>query len=163
MKRMNHEGRVLLALALVLSGCAPREKPSVGEAADTTEATEVATRSAVAEKMAQVEKAMSDLGDLEEIFFADWGTYSGNLATLRQSAHVEADSSDVLIHFVSSGDSGWAATATHRALPARDGCALFHGAPPMKPVEPLGPPKADTIVCWTVTTKPWELTVRRGG
>ena len=86
----------------------------------------------------------SDLRNLaaqQEIYYADNYVFSGIFADL---AFVSTDGVNVMPTSVSS--SGWAASATHSALGATEGCAIFYGTA-TAPFAPITPPEPGELVC----------------
>lgn len=67
---------------------------------------------------------LRNLASQQEIHFADHGTYTADPERL-----AFLTSGGVIVHVVADGD-GWAARATHSALPDTEGCAIRWGDVP---------------------------------
>jgi len=84
---------------------------------------------------AALKSALKNLASQEEIYFSEHGTYTDNTVSL-----VFISSQGVTVTITASTD-GWAATATHVALPSAYGCAIYHGTAtaPTSPIQPMRP------------------------
>jgi prepilin-type N-terminal cleavage/methylation domain-containing protein len=85
---------------------------------------------------AAMKSDLKNLASQQEIYYSDNYTY-GPAAT--DVAFVNSDGVVVTISSVSS--SGWAASATHLAIGAAEGCAIFYGTAtaPTAPTTPSQP------------------------
>ena len=135
-------GRALLTVAaLILPACSDLDlrRSAEGARADTTPEPSSTAKSrsvprekatpttAEATSFAEIRRALRRLVVAEETFFAENGTYTGELSVIRA-----APSKNVEVRFLWLSRDGWAASGTHTALPDKD-CVIFVGtakAPP---------------------------------
>ena len=90
---------------------------------------------------AAMKSDLKNLASQQEIYYSDNYTY-GPAAT--DVAFVNSDGVVVTISSVSS--SGWAASATHLAIGAAEGCAIFYGTA-TAPTVPTTPSQPGEIAC----------------
>ena len=90
---------------------------------------------------AAMKSDLKNLASQQEIYYSDNYAYSASSGDL---AFVNSDGSIVTISNVSS--SGWAASATHAALGAAEGCAIFYGTA-TAPTAPTTPSQPGEIAC----------------
>ena len=90
---------------------------------------------------AAMKSDLKNLASQQEIYYSDNYSYSSSAGDL---GFVNSDGSIVTIASVSS--SGWAATATHAALGAAEGCAIFYGTA-TAPTTPTTPSQPGEIAC----------------
>jgi prepilin-type N-terminal cleavage/methylation domain-containing protein len=85
---------------------------------------------------AAMKSDLKNLASQQEIYYSDAYAYSGNVTAL---GFVESNGVNVNISTPST--TGWAATATHDALTAAEGCTIFYGsaANPGGPGTPTSP------------------------
>jgi type IV pilus assembly protein PilA len=65
---------------------------------------------------------LRNLADMEEVYYDDNYTYSTSQTDLGFT-----NTEGVIISIVSGNNTGWSASATHKALPG-DACAIYHGS-----------------------------------
>ena len=90
---------------------------------------------------AAMKSDLKNLASQQEIYYSDNYSYSSSTSDL---AFVNSDGVIVAIASVSS--SGWAASATHAALGAAEGCAIFYGTA-AAPGAPTTPSQPGEIAC----------------
>ena len=90
---------------------------------------------------AAMKSDLKNLASQQEIYYSDNYTYGPAAATV---AFVNSDGVVVTISSVSS--SGWAASATHLAIGAAEGCAIFYGTA-TAPTAPTTPSQPGEIAC----------------
>ena len=137
-------GHLIVVLGLLSAGCSDvnlRRIAAAGQADTTPEETSASpsrsstperkagrtTAEVEAKSFAALRRTLRRLVAAEETFFAENGTYSDDSSVLRG-----VPDPDVMIRFFWLERDGWAASATHPALPGRD-CVTFGGqghAPP---------------------------------
>ena len=74
---------------------------------------------------------LKNLASQQEIFFSDNGTYSSGHQDL---AFVPSNGVHVTVH---ASAEGWAARATHEALPDSEACAMYYGSAPPNGIDDL--------------------------
>ncbi len=90
---------------------------------------------------AAMKSDLKNLASQQEIYYSDNYTYG---PAANDVAFVNSDGVVVTIQDVSS--SGWAASATHLAIGAAEGCAIFYGTAPV-PAAPAVPTQPGEIAC----------------
>jgi prepilin-type N-terminal cleavage/methylation domain-containing protein len=71
---------------------------------------------------AAMKSDLRNLADLQEVYYDDNYTYSTS-----QTALGFTNSEGVVVTIVTGNNTGWSASATHKALPTTDACAIYHG------------------------------------
>jgi hypothetical protein len=110
------------AAASADSGAAQAERPKARRRADTNAAREAAAEPVAASAFDQIRRSLRLLVAAEQGFYAENGTYSGDLGRLAFRPSGESQ-----VKFLWVTRQGWAASGTHPALPGRD-CVVFVGA-----------------------------------
>ena len=91
---------------------------------------------------ASMKSDLKNLASQQEIYYADNYTYTTNTTNL---GFVESEAVNVGI---TASTSGWSATATHDALGASLGCAIYYGTA-TAPSSPTAPTAAGEVACVT--------------
>jgi prepilin-type N-terminal cleavage/methylation domain-containing protein len=90
---------------------------------------------------AAMKSDLKNLASQQEIYYSDNYTYSNSVGDL---GFVNSDG--VLVSILNFSSSGWAANATHAALGAAEGCAIFYGTA-TAPTTPTTPSQPGEIAC----------------
>ncbi len=85
---------------------------------------------------AAMKSDLKNLASQQEIYYSDTYAYTSNTTSL---AFVSSEGVNVAI---SGGTDGWAAAATHSALAATEGCAVYYGSSTTFPAGPTVTPAA---------------------
>ncbi|MFC1660845.1 type IV pilin protein [Gemmatimonadota bacterium] len=91
---------------------------------------------------AAMKSDLKNLASQQEIYYADNYTYTTSTTNL---GYVESEAVNVGI---TASSSGWSATATHDALGASLGCAIYYGTA-TAPSSPTAPSAAGEVACKT--------------
>ena len=89
---------------------------------------------------AAMKSDLKNLASQQEIYYSDFYTYS---AVTTDIAFTNSEGVNVAI---SASSSGWAASATHSALGATEGCALYYGTA-TAPGSPISPTQPGEVAC----------------
>ncbi|MGI9625631.1 MAG: type IV pilin protein [Longimicrobiales bacterium] len=89
---------------------------------------------------AAMKSDMKNLASQQEIYYSTNYTYSGSETNL---GFVESEGVNVT---PTGSTSGWSATATHDALGASEGCAIYYGTA-TPPTTPAGPSAEGEVAC----------------
>jgi prepilin-type N-terminal cleavage/methylation domain-containing protein len=90
---------------------------------------------------AAMKSDLKNLASQQEIYYSDNYTYGTAAATV---GFVNSDG--VIVTLASVSSSGWAASATHLAIGAAEGCAIFYGTA-TAPTAPTTPSQPGEIAC----------------
>jgi prepilin-type N-terminal cleavage/methylation domain-containing protein len=91
---------------------------------------------------AAMKSDLKNLASQQEIFYADNYSYTTSTVDL---GFVESEAVNI---GMTSSTSGWSATATHDALGATLGCAIYYGSA-TAPTSPTTPSAAGEVACIT--------------
>lgn len=91
---------------------------------------------------AAMKSDLKNLASQQEIYYADNYTYTTSTTDL---GFVDSEAVNVAM---TSSSSGWSATATHDALGAAVGCAIYYGTA-AAPTAPTTPSAAGEVACLT--------------
>ena len=89
---------------------------------------------------AAMQRDLENLDARQAIYYVDRLSYSSSSMDLRFT-----NSDGVAVTIVAS-PSGWSGTATHAALGAGEGCAIYLGSVPA-PTSPVTPPQPGELAC----------------
>ena len=89
---------------------------------------------------AAMKSDMKNLASQQEIYYADEYSYTNGAAAL-----TFVSSSGVTVGIAASS-SGWSASATHSALGAAEGCAIYYGTA-TAPTSPTTPSSPGEVAC----------------
>ena len=90
---------------------------------------------------AAMKSDLKNLASQQEIYYSDNYSYTSSTGGL---GFVNSDG--VLVSITGVSSSGWAASATHAALGAAEGCAIFYGTS-TAPTTPTTPSQPGEIAC----------------
>ena len=91
---------------------------------------------------AAMKSDLKNLASQQEIYYSDAYTYTNTAAAL---TFVSSQAVNVAI---TASTSGWSATATHDALGATLGCAIYYGSA-TAPASPTAPSQPGEVACKT--------------
>ena len=89
---------------------------------------------------AAMKSDLKNLASQQEIYYADNYAYTSTAATLTFV------SSEGVTVGIAASSSGWSASATHSALGATEGCAIFYGTA-TAPTSPTTPGSPGEVAC----------------
>ena len=89
---------------------------------------------------AAMKSDMKNLASQQEIYYSDNYSYTNTAAAL-----TFVSSQGVTVGIAASA-SGWSASATHSALGATEGCAIFYGTA-TAPAAPIAPSSPGEVAC----------------
>ena len=90
---------------------------------------------------AAMKSDMKNLASQQEIYYADHYSYSGVTTAL---SFTNSEGVNVV---VAATTSGWTASATHSALGATEGCAIYYGTSPPSTVGTATPTSPGEVAC----------------
>jgi prepilin-type N-terminal cleavage/methylation domain-containing protein len=90
---------------------------------------------------AAMKSDLKNLASQQEIYYSDNYAYSGSSTALGF-----VQSNGVFVTISNVGTTGWAASATHQALTASEGCGIYYGSA-AAPSTPVAPSQPGAIVC----------------
>lgn len=91
---------------------------------------------------AAMKSDLKNLASQQEIYYADNYSYTSNAADLAFT-----NSEGVTVTMSSVTTSGWAAAATHSALGAAEGCAIYYGTATAPTVGTATPTQPGEVAC----------------
>jgi prepilin-type N-terminal cleavage/methylation domain-containing protein len=90
---------------------------------------------------AAMKSDLKNLASQQEIYYSDYYAYTTNQTNL---GFVSSEGVNVTVGAATG--TGWSATATHSALAATEGCAIYYGGA-TAPTSPIAPTAAGELAC----------------